>query len=181
MADISKEIQDFRRAEYGEEVRGSMISLAEKVNKDGEDTIATVAAQVNKINGAITTANKAVTDANAATARANETLNYADDILDDATKQATNSAGSATAAKSWAVGGTGSREGENTNNSEYYSNQAQTSANNAKNEADRAAQYSQIVAPGFYFDPETSTLYIKAGIGVDFVVSDATIYWKVTA
>lgn len=34
MADISKEIQAFRDAEYGEEVRGSMISLAEKVNDE---------------------------------------------------------------------------------------------------------------------------------------------------
>lgn len=181
MADISKEIQDFREAKYGEEVRGSMISLAEKVNKDGEDAIANVAAQVVKINGAITTANNAVTNANAATARANEALNHADDILDSATDQATNSTRSATTAKSWAVGGTGSREGENTNNSEYYSRQAGTHANNAKNDADRAAQYSQIIAPGFYFDPETSTLYMKAGIGVDFKVVDSILYWKITA
>ena len=34
MADISKEIQAFQDAEYGEEVRGSMISLAEKVNDE---------------------------------------------------------------------------------------------------------------------------------------------------
>ena len=34
MADISKEIQDFKNAVYGEEVRGSMISLAEKLNKE---------------------------------------------------------------------------------------------------------------------------------------------------
>lgn len=37
MADISKEIQDFREAVYGEEVRGSMISLAKKVNGEVED------------------------------------------------------------------------------------------------------------------------------------------------
>ena len=34
MADISKEIQDFQEAVYGEEVRGSLISLAEKVNTE---------------------------------------------------------------------------------------------------------------------------------------------------
>ena len=39
MADISKEIQDFREAVYGEEVRGSMISLAEKVNKESGDAV----------------------------------------------------------------------------------------------------------------------------------------------
>lgn len=37
MADISKEIQDFQEAVYGEEVRGSMISLAEKINGEVED------------------------------------------------------------------------------------------------------------------------------------------------
>lgn len=39
MADISKEIQDFRDAVYGEEVRGSMISLAEKINKESGDAV----------------------------------------------------------------------------------------------------------------------------------------------
>lgn len=43
MADISKEIQDFREAVYGEEVRGSMISLAEKVNAESEDSAEKVA------------------------------------------------------------------------------------------------------------------------------------------
>lgn len=39
MADISKEIQDFLDADYGEEVRGSMISLAEKINKESGDAV----------------------------------------------------------------------------------------------------------------------------------------------
>ena len=34
MADISKEINDFRKAVKGKDVRGSMISLAEKVNEE---------------------------------------------------------------------------------------------------------------------------------------------------
>lgn len=38
MADISAEVKKFREAIYGEEVRESMISLAEKVNKEGENT-----------------------------------------------------------------------------------------------------------------------------------------------
>lgn len=99
MADISREIENFRSARKGKDVRGSMISLAEKVNKEGENVVANVAVQVTRINNAITLANEAVTDANAATARANETLNHADDILGSATEQATNSAVSATEAK----------------------------------------------------------------------------------
>ena len=38
MADISSEIKNFREAVYGEEVRGSMISLAEKLNEVSEAT-----------------------------------------------------------------------------------------------------------------------------------------------
>ena len=41
--------------------------------------------------------------------------------------------------KSWAVGGTGTREGEDTNNSQYYSQQSKVEADRAKSEADRAA------------------------------------------
>ena len=36
MADIKKEINDFKNAIYGEEVRGSMVSLAEKLNREVE-------------------------------------------------------------------------------------------------------------------------------------------------
>lgn len=77
-----------------------------------------------------------------------------------------------TASKSWAVGGTGSRDGEGEDNSQWYCQQA-------KEEADRAAQYSQIVAPRFYFNPSDSTLYIKEGAGVSFLVSESRLYWKV--
>lgn len=41
--------------------------------------------------------------------------------------------------KSWAVGGTGTRDGEDTNNSKYHSEQAKNEADRAKAEADRAA------------------------------------------
>jgi hypothetical protein len=42
-----------------------------------------------------------------------------------ATTQASNASDSATLSESWAVGGTDSREGENTDNSKYYAEQAQ--------------------------------------------------------
>lgn len=181
MADISKEIREVREAVYGEEVRGSIISIAEKVNADGEVALGNVDAQITRINAVAARADKAISDANAATTRANITIDHADDVLTDATTQARASAGSAKLSESWAVGGTGTRTGENTNNSEYHSNQARTAATDARNEADRAARYSQIVAPGFYFEPGTSSLYIKTGIGVDFKVADSRLYWKITA
>lgn len=60
MADISKEIQDFKTAVYGEEVRGSMISLAEKVNREVETN-------TGDVNQAVTGANNAAAGARAAT------------------------------------------------------------------------------------------------------------------
>lgn len=47
------------------------------------------------------------------------------DAIQQAPTAAANAAASATLAESWAVGGTGTREGEDTNNAKYYSEQAQ--------------------------------------------------------
>lgn len=44
-----------------------------------------------------------------------------------------------TTSRSWAVGGTGTRDGEDINNSKYWSQQSENEANRAKEEADRAA------------------------------------------
>lgn len=48
--------------------------------------------------------------------------------IQQAPQQAANAAASATLSESWAVGGTGSRDGENTNNAKYYAEQAQAIA-----------------------------------------------------
>lgn len=82
MADIRKEIQVFKGAEYGEDVRDSLISLAEKVNHEVENNTGNVNSAVNNANNAATnarsaegkalvaadTANTAATNANAAAA-----------------------------------------------------------------------------------------------------------------
>lgn len=73
MADISREIQAFRNAIYGEEVRGSMISLAEKVNKESTDaktasaqSAESAAASVQLANIAVGRADTAAENADAA-------------------------------------------------------------------------------------------------------------------
>lgn len=71
MADISKEIRDFREAVYGEEVRGSMISLAEKVNTES------TAAKEAAVNMAEMAA-EAVSNAKTAVENANEAVNSAE-------------------------------------------------------------------------------------------------------
>lgn len=81
MADISKEIQDFRDAVYGEEVRGSMISLAEKVNN--ESTAAREAA-VNMAEMAAEAALNANTAADRADAAVSNAQKTASDIQEAA-------------------------------------------------------------------------------------------------
>lgn len=188
MADISKEIQNFKEARKGKEVRNSMISLAEKVNSDGEKALEDVAAQVGIIQAAVNAADNAVTIAHDAVKRADDTLGHADAVLHEATAQADNSAGSAVLSRSWAEGGTAIREDEDINNSKYHSQQARNEADRAKQEAerstteaDRAAQYANIIAPGFCIDADTMTLYVKVGVGVDFeVFDDNVLCWKVS-
>lgn len=90
MADISKEIWDFRSAIYGEEVRGSMISLAEKLNNEvSENTvIANVAANI--ANAAAENANKAAGNAEAAKAEALVAADVADTAATNANAAAAN-------------------------------------------------------------------------------------------
>lgn len=84
MADISAEIAAFRDAIYGEEVRGSMISLAEKLNDVSEDTEATVDSFETNITAAITAANEAATNANSKATAANTAASSANAAADGA-------------------------------------------------------------------------------------------------
>lgn len=88
MADISKEIQAFRNAEYGEEVRGSMISLAEKVNHEVETNTEA--------------ADQAAANANASAQNADRAAGRADtaaDVANTAKKNADTAAANAEAAR----------------------------------------------------------------------------------
>lgn len=85
MADISKEINDFGHAVYGEEVRGSMISLAEKLNKEVETNTGDVDAAVKRTNTATQEAINATKDARAAEAAALEAEAQADVAARNAT------------------------------------------------------------------------------------------------
>ena len=69
----------------------------------------------------------------------------------DAQTAATSAGQYYTGSQSWAVGGTGSRDGEDTNNSKYYSQLA-------KNEADRAESYSELTFPTFSLNTDTGHL-----------------------
>lgn len=71
MADISKEIQNFRSARRGKDVRGSMISLAEKVNKESTDAKTAAAKSASDAGSAASNASYAVSQANVAAQNAN--------------------------------------------------------------------------------------------------------------
>lgn len=150
VAEISKEINAFRDAAKGEEVRGSMISLAIKVNADGENALTEVAAQITRIDGIAVQATQTLNNANTAITTANEAISEAQDTLAEGEHQVQQAAGSAVLANSWARGGTGTRTGENSDNSYFYSLQSQTEASRAKVQADRAEMYAGFVVPEFW-------------------------------
>lgn len=60
-------------------------------------------------------------------------LESAQESADDAAESAENAQDSATLSKSWAVGGTGTRSGEDTDNSKYYAREAERFKNEAQN------------------------------------------------
>lgn len=189
---INQDIQDWTTARYGRQVRAANVSALTKLQDQTNASVDYVVEKGEAVDQAAQDVQTVRQEAQGAVDHANditaEYKQYADDKLaaTELERQAaqaarTGSEAAATLAESWAVGGTGSRPGENTDNSAYHSQMSKTEADRAKAEADRASQYSQITAPGFFLDTETSTLYIKAGIGVDFQVVDARLYWKITA
>lgn len=108
MADISKEINDFRVAVYGRDVRESMISLAEKVNAEVETNTTHVDEAVTTANGASQKATKASEEVQRAITEANTTLREANAAKVSAQESATASAGSASAAAGSASAASGS-------------------------------------------------------------------------
>lgn len=77
----------------------------------------------------------------------------------DAQTAATSAGQYYTASRSWAVGGTASRDGEDTDNSMFYSQIA-------KKEADRAESYSELTFPEFEINSVTGHLWCIQGKNV---------------
>lgn len=105
MSDISKEIQDFKTAVYGKDVRNSMVSLAEKVNTEAtsaanssRDSAASSASSVQDANTAIGIANASKDECNTAAINANEKAvlaNNAAQVANTAAAGAIDAAGAA--------------------------------------------------------------------------------------
>lgn len=103
-----------------------------------------------------------------------------------AAESASNASGSATLSRSWAVGGTGTRTGEDTDNSKYYSEQSKNSSDTAKetlkevekagNDAvDKINNALDVKAPTFLIDFTTGNLlYDAENFGYIFLVNTNT-------
>ena len=81
----------------------------------------------NSANTAVNSANNAATSATSAQTSANNAATSAS----SASSSAANATSQATLSQSWAVGNTGARDGENTNNAKYWAEQAKTSVDSA--------------------------------------------------
>lgn len=96
---------------------------------DNQEEISSVAA-----NGeSITTVGQSIGNVNAVATNIADVQTAAQNIeaIQNAPTAAEKATASATLAESWAVGGTGTRDGENTNNAQYWAGQAQTIAQGA--------------------------------------------------
>ena len=189
--DISQEINGWANAQIGRDVRKYNVSALAKLQDQTNTAVDYVVEKGEAIDQAAKDVQTVRQEAQGAVDHANditaEYKQYADDKL-AATEQErqaaqtarTGSEAAATLAESWAVGGTGSRPGEDGSNSQFWAEKSQESAGQASREADRAAQYASIVAPGVLVEPGSMELYMKAGVGVDFIVTDdAELCWKI--
>lgn len=189
--DISEDIQEWKDARYGRQVRAANVSALTKLQDQANAVVDYVVEKGEAVDQAAKDVQTVRQEAQGAVDHANditaEYKQYADDKLTatELERQAaqaarTGSEAAATLAESWAVGGTGSRPGEDGNNSQFWAEKSKDDATRASQEADRAARYAGIVAPGFLVDPETMVLYMKVGVGVDFIVTDdAELCWKI--
>ena len=103
----------------------ALTELINKVNKDYDYVI-------TECNKSASNAKTSATNASKSEVNAKTYMNNANTYKNNAATSATNSANSAKLSQSWAVGGTSSRDGEDTNNSKYYATQSANSASASK-------------------------------------------------
>ncbi len=129
----------------------------------------------------------AVSVKDAMTDTKNEFVTYVSNTANEFKEEAKNlaeeySREAAKDAESWAVGGTGTRTGEDMNNSKYYAELSESYKTEAENSAKLAKDYSTIVMPDLYLDADTGIVYEKTGVGIDVQLDEDTayLYWKIT-
>lgn len=88
---------------------------------------------------------------------------------------------SAKLSESWAIGGTGTRAGEDSDNSEYFSQISKNEADRAKIEADRASFYADIIIPVFSINFITGHLTYSESSSFVFTANhtDGHLYYAI--
>lgn len=127
--------------------------------KETEDSIKKVAENVSK--DAATAALKAK-NAAASASQAEQSAEAANDYSKES--------------ESHSHGGTGTRQGEDTDNSMFYSELSRIEYEKAKQEADRAEKFSNFVKPEFLL--VNNRVYLKRGGTVKFIVANNRMYFK---
>lgn len=82
--------------------------------------------------------------------------------------------GYARESKSWAVGGTGTREGEDSDNAMYYSNKAGNSEENAKHYMEIASTYAEYKLPYFTVNYNDGEIYYQDATTFEFSIDPIT-------
>lgn len=100
-----------------------------------------------------------------------------------ASAKAEEAADSANLSKSYAVGGTGTRDGEDTDNSEYYSNQSKEHLNKVESAAENAIETIEnalkAAKPEFVTNVQNGHLYYKGGRFFFLVDENGHLRWRV--
>lgn len=149
--DLSPERKIWEDAEFGEDVRGAGITSLQKTEDAINGTVNEVNQAAADVSNAAADVKQAAEDAAATVVRANETV-------DQSAQQANASAESAKTSRSWAVGGTGTRTGEDADNSRFYSLQSKSEAEKAAIAAAKAEQYADFVVPSIFVNFTTRNL-----------------------
>lgn len=104
-----------------------------------------------------------------------------------AQSSANSSSSSATLSRSWAVGGTGTRQGENTNNSSYFSNLAKSYSESSEASMQQAQALVDLATQSlasvtFDVDLDTGLLYqnTSEGTNINFTIdAEGVMYYEV--
>jgi len=130
MASISELLQKIMSARFGKDVRSSIHDAISAMNEESE---AAKSAAITAQNSAQASATSAATSATSA----QESATSASTSVTEADAKVTEADGFAKLAESYAKGGTGTREGEDTNNAKYYADKGNEIYNNfIENELD---------------------------------------------
>lgn len=137
---------------YGE-LKNVVVDV-EKVEESARNAMQSEQNALNSANSASQSANTAVNKANEASESANtasakaeqatEGARIATEKANEASESAENVRNISDASKSYAVGGTGAREDEDTDNAKYYNQQASDNADRAEAAAERASAVADI-------------------------------------